>query len=76
MQPCFLSPVCDLEHVDLRICVHHQLGRIEGEEKKGERNNIKQQNATIHMAEKEDGENFAMSAMLWPGMNENASMEL
>ena len=36
----------------------------------------KQQNATNHMAEKEDGENFAMSATVWSGMNENASMEL
>lgn len=73
MQPCFLPPLCDLEHVDLQICVHHQLGRTEGGVKKGGK---KQQNATNHMAEKEDGENFAMSATLWSGMNENASMEL
>jgi hypothetical protein len=44
-----------------------------GREKKGGK---KQQNATNHMAEKEDDENFAMSATLWSDMNENASMEL
>jgi hypothetical protein len=43
-----------------------------GGEKKGGK---KQQNATNHMAERED-KDFAMSATLWSDMNENASMEL
>ena len=72
----FLPPLCDLERVDLQICAHHQLGRTEREKKMGKKNNNKQPNATIHMAEKEDGEIFAMFAMSWPGMNENACMEL